>query len=60
MDDDVLLGHMMLTAQHIAEEIGVAKKGYRVVMNCNAWGGQEVMHVHLHLLSGRQLTWPPG
>jgi histidine triad (HIT) family protein len=55
-----LYGRLALTAQHIAKDLGLADDGYRVVMNCNKHGGQEVYHIHLHLLAGRQLTWPPG
>jgi len=47
-------------ARLIAQSEGVADDGYRVVMNCNAGAGQSVYHVHLHLLAGRRLTWPPG
>lgn len=52
-----LLGHMMLTAQKLAKELNIDESGYRVVMNCNKQGGQEVYHVHLHLLGGEQLSW---
>lgn len=58
--DSALLGEMMSTATQIAREIGVDESGYRVVMNCNKDGGQSVYHIHLHLLAGRQLGWPPG
>ncbi|MDA1063308.1 MAG: HIT domain-containing protein, partial [Proteobacteria bacterium] len=47
-------------AKHIAREEGVAERGYRVAMNCNAAAGQTVFHLHLHLLGGRDLSWPPG
>lgn len=56
----VLLGKMMLVAKRLAEELGVAESGYRVLMNCNSGGGQAVFHIHLHLLAGRQMQWPPG
>ena len=59
-DDQMLLGKLLLTAQKLAREMGIADSGYRVVMNCNADGGQSVYHIHLHLLGGRKLTWPPG
>ena len=59
-DDQALLGKLLLTARQIASEIGIAEQGYRVVINCNAQGGQSVYHLHLHLLGGRRLTWPPG
>ncbi len=58
--DHGLIGHMAQTAQKIAGELGIAEHGYRVVMNCNAGAGQTVFHIHLHLLGGRQMTWPPG
>lgn len=59
-DDERLLGKLLLTAQKLAQQEGIAAGGYRVVMNCNADGGQSVYHVHLHLLGGRKMTWPPG
>lgn len=59
-DDAALLGHMVLTAQQIAEQEGIAESGFRVVMNCNREGGQTVFHIHLHLLGGRGMHWPPG
>lgn len=55
-----LLGEMMSTAAQLARDLGVAEDGYRVVMNCNQNGGQSVYHIHLHLLAGRKLSWPPG
>lgn len=55
-----LLGELMTTATSVAKELGLAEPGYRVVMNCNADGGQSVYHIHLHLLGGRQMAWPPG
>jgi histidine triad (HIT) family protein len=55
-----LLGRIMLAAKQLAKELGVAESGYRVIMNCNSGGGQEVFHIHLHLLAGRQMQWPPG
>ena len=59
-DDQLLLGKMMIIAKHIATEMGVADDGYRVTMNCNSQGGQSVYHIHLHLLGGRSMAWPPG
>ena len=59
-EDQLLLGKMMLMANKLANELGIASDGYRVVMNCNSQGGQSVYHIHLHLLGGRQLQWPPG
>ena len=55
-----LVGKLVLTAAKIAGEMGVARSGYRLVMNCNADGGQSVFHIHLHLLGGRLMHWPPG
>lgn len=51
---------LFLAAKEIAKTLGVADEGYRVVMNCNANGGQTVFHLHLHFLAGREMTWPPG
>ena len=59
-EDAELIGHMVLTAKHLAKEYGFAEQGFRLVMNCNSWGGQTVFHVHLHLLGGRAMDWPPG
>jgi histidine triad (HIT) family protein len=58
-DKRALLGHLMGVAGKIAQEKGLAK-GYRVVVNTGEDGGQTVEHLHLHLLGGRQMTWPPG
>lgn len=58
--EDAVLGELMTTAAQIARDNGFADDGYRVVMNCNSDGGQSVYHIHLHLLAGRKLTWPPG
>ena len=55
-----LIGKMVLTAQQLAKQEGIAEKGYRLVMNCNEDGGQTVFHIHLHVLGGRGLSWPPG
>jgi histidine triad (HIT) family protein len=57
--DEQLAGHILLTARRIAAEQGCAE-GYRVVMNCNALGGQTVYHIHMHVLGQRQMHWPPG
>ncbi|WP_026879056.1 histidine triad nucleotide-binding protein [Ignatzschineria larvae DSM 13226] len=58
--DAELMGKLFLAAQKIAKEQGFAENGYRTVFNCNEDGGQTVNHIHLHLLAGRSLTWPPG
>jgi histidine triad (HIT) family protein len=54
------VGHLFLAAAKIARERGLADNGYRVVMNTGAAAGQTVFHIHLHVLGGRSLTWPPG
>jgi len=59
-EDAGLVGKMMLMARDIALKEGFAESGYRVVMNCNADGGQAVYHIHLHLFAGRAMSWPPG
>ncbi|HBN45413.1 MAG TPA: histidine triad nucleotide-binding protein [Candidatus Marinimicrobia bacterium] len=55
-----LMGEMLLAAKEIAGQEGIADSGYRTVFNCNSDGGQTVYHIHLHLLGGRQMKWPPG
>lgn len=60
LDDPVLAGQLLQAAVEIAKQEGMAEKGYRTVFNCNENGGQEVFHLHLHLLGGRQMRWPPG
>jgi len=60
VQDGRLLGEMLLLARDIAREEKIADDGYRVVFNTNRNGGQTVFHLHLHLLGGRRLTWPPG
>jgi len=59
-EDNVLIGHMTQTAKKLAQELNIANEGYRIVMNCNAGAGQTVFHIHMHLLGGRTLHWPPG
>lgn len=58
--DKEILGHLLMTASKIAEKLKIDKSGYRVVINTNDDGGQTVSHIHMHLLGGRALTWPPG
>ena len=58
-DDQALLGHLLLTAKKVAEQLGLTD-GYRTVINCGRDGGQSVDHLHIHLLGGRALHWPPG
>jgi histidine triad (HIT) family protein len=58
--DQALVGQLVRRAAAIAAEKGYADRGYRTVFNCNAGAGQTVFHIHLHLLAGRHLGWPPG
>uniref|UniRef100_A0A9L0QYP7 Histidine triad nucleotide binding protein 1 n=1 Tax=Equus caballus TaxID=9796 RepID=A0A9L0QYP7_HORSE len=58
-DDESLLGHLMIVGKKCAADLGL-KKGYRMVVNEGSDGGQSVYHVHLHVLGGRQMNWPPG
>ena len=59
-EDGALIGKMFLAAKRIAEQEGIAQDGYRAVINCNADAGQAVFHLHLHILGGRRMRWPPG
>lgn len=59
-EHDGLVGSMIRRAAAIARDRGFAEGGYRTVFNCNAAGGQMVFHIHLHVLGGRTMTWPPG
>ena len=58
--DAELIGKLVLAAADYAKREGFDKDGYRTVINCNEHGGQTVFHVHVHLLAGRRMTWPPG
>lgn len=58
--DAPLMGQLLLTAKQIAQELGIADAGYRAAISCNRGGGQTVFHLHLHLLGGRHMKWPPG
>ena len=58
-EDQALLGHLLLVVQKVAGQLGLGN-GYRVVLNCGPDGGQSVDHLHIHLIGGRQLGWPPG
>jgi histidine triad (HIT) family protein len=60
LSDPKLLGEMMAVAAAIARQEGIAKTGYRTVINTGKDGGQSVDHLHIHLLGGRAMTWPPG
>ena len=59
-DDNWLIGHLFQIANAIAGKKGVAERGFRLVMNCNQESGQTVFHIHLHVLGGRVMHWPPG
>jgi histidine triad (HIT) family protein len=58
--DTVLAGRLLLVARKLAAELGVAESGYRLVNNCRGHAGQTVWHLHLHILAGRPMGWPPG
>ena len=55
-----LLGEMFDTANKLAKDMGISERGFRLVFNCGNDGGQEVYHIHMHLLGGRHMNWPPG
>lgn len=59
-DQAALLGKLLLKANEIAEKEGLTKDGFRYVINCGQWGGQTVFHIHLHIMGGRPMAWPPG
>lgn len=59
-EDEQLLGHLLLTAASVARDQGIAESGYRLVINTGKNGGQSVSHLHIHVLGGRQMEWPPG
>ncbi|NLB64720.1 MAG: histidine triad nucleotide-binding protein [Fibrobacter sp.] len=59
-DNPILLGKLMLTGKKVAFEQGLTEKGARFVLNCKEDGGQTVDHIHLHILGGRAMQWPPG
>ena len=58
--DAELVGKLYLAAKQVAAEEGISEAGFRTVMNCNAGAGQSVFHIHLHVLGGRGMQWPPG
>ncbi len=60
LDDAALAGQLLQTVPLIAKQQGIAENGYRTVINCNQEGGQEVYHLHIHVLGGRYMNWPPG
>jgi histidine triad (HIT) family protein len=59
-DDAELIGKLFLAARKVAHDEGIAEPGYRTLINCNPEAGQSVFHIHLHLLGGRPMNWPPG
>ncbi|MCG7864789.1 MAG: histidine triad nucleotide-binding protein [gamma proteobacterium symbiont of Stewartia floridana] len=59
-EDAELVGKLYLAAAKVAKQEGIDEAGYRTVMNCNEQAGQTVFHIHLHLLGGRRMNWPPG
>lgn len=59
-EDSVLVHHLLMIANKIAMGRGIAERGFRLVVNCNPDGGQTVYHLHLHILGGRRMHWPPG
>lgn len=60
LEDLSLSGHLLSAVREVAKQAGLAESGYRTVINCNRDGGQEVYHLHVHVLGGRKLSWPPG
>ena len=59
-DQKWMIGHLCMVVNKIAEIKNIKEPGFRVVINCNPAGGQEVYHLHIHVMGGRQMTWPPG
>ena len=59
-EDQGLLGHLMLKSNEVAKQHGLAEEGFRYVINTGSHGGQTVFHLHLHILGGRRMSWPPG
>jgi histidine triad (HIT) family protein len=60
MEDEAVLGHLLLTAAEVARAEGIAESGYRLIINNGRDGGEAVPHLHVHLLGGRRMEWPPG
>mgnify|MGYP003981607641 CR=1 FL=1 len=58
--DKSLIGHLFIVAKNIAKDINISESGYRIVFNCNENAGQSVFHIHMHLIGGRKMLWPPG
>lgn len=59
-NDKNLIGKLFIIAKQLAKSEGISEDGYRTIFNCNEHGAQTVYHIHLHVLGGRQMTWPPG
>ncbi len=59
-EDKDILGHLMIKASEVAEMLGLSENGYRLIINTNEDAGQSVFHIHIHILGGRKMTWPPG
>ena len=59
-NDKNLIGKLFIIAKQLAKSEGISEEGYRTIFNCNEHGAQTVYHIHLHVLGGRQMTWPPG
>ncbi|MBZ5494809.1 MAG: histidine triad nucleotide-binding protein [Acidobacteriia bacterium] len=59
-DDEGLLGHLLLVAARVAKDKGIIGSGFRTVINTNAGAGQTIFHLHLHVMGGRLMRWPPG
>lgn len=59
-EDKKIIGELFIIAKKLAKDLEIDKDGYRTIFNCNEHGGQTVYHIHLHLIGGRQLGWPPG
>jgi histidine triad (HIT) family protein len=59
-EDKALIGRLFMIANEIAKDKGISERGFRLVMNCNPESGQTVFHLHLHVLGGRRMHWPPG
>ena len=59
-EDEIIVGKMVLLAKNLAKEFKINLSGYRTVFNCNEDGGQTVYHIHMHIMGGRQMKWPPG
>ncbi|MCG6937229.1 MAG: histidine triad nucleotide-binding protein [Gammaproteobacteria bacterium] len=58
--EEAIMGKLFSAAKNIAEQLGVSDDGYRLVVNCNANAGQVIFHIHMHMLAGRNMGWPPG